>query len=768
MTLSRDGVAMSNLAQFRLVDALSDATAAALITDLAQQVVYANPAILRTTGYSAAEMQGRNCRILQGEGTSAATVAEIRDALAARRPFDGVLLNYRKDGRPFWNSLSLFPLRGDAGTITHFAATLRDVTPQRTLEEQTRALLTDAERQRETSRMLLDVARALGQRSSVPEIAQAVADAVPLLCGADRSAVALWDQAAGRLTIAGQSGWGEPLADRVRNAALTPQQSPELAALLATKLPSLVNRQNASPETAASLQQFEVEAFAANPIRSDETVRGVVLAYWADASAPVELDGDLRDRLSGLAGLTAIALDNADLLAEARWNAAHDALTGLANRLLLEERLLQALLRSTATGTRVAVVYCDIDRFKRSNDSIGHSAGDTILREVASRLRAAVRADDTVARPAGDEFVIVLAGVDSAEEVNGVLDRLRSSLSEPLLVEGRKVFIGLSVGVALSAAPQPLDPPGRAEAPDAALRAAATDLIRRADAEMYRAKARGRGTAPLPTTAEDFRLDSDLRGAVERAELMVHYQPQRDLRTGRIVGAEALVRWRHPVLGTLLPERFVAIAEDNGTIHDIGRFVVGEACRAAAGWRASGMAIEVAFNVSAVQLTAGGFVDTVAACLAATGLPARSLIAEITESQVVAELPEVHRQLEELRRRGVGVSVDDFGTGFSSLAQLRSLPASEIKVDQGFVQQNGADGTALVRAIVGLGHGLGLRVIAEGVETAAQLRKVRELGCDRAQGYWISPPVPLPEFEALLTSSKSAPAARTLRTPSAP
>jgi diguanylate cyclase (GGDEF)-like protein len=602
----------------------------------------------------------------------------------------------------------------------HVAATLEMTT-----------LLARAGEEARTATMLLDVARSLSQHRTVAALAEAVAAAVLPLSGARRSSFALLDPDTRVLTIAGSSGWPRELVAEAERYTTDPTRSPELYDLVRSPQPVLIDA-GRSAWARATLAELGVRAMVAAPVVHQGDPLGILLAHWVDG-APDRMTEVLSARLSGLAGLAAVALDNTRLLERVRRQALHDALTDLPNRLLLEDRLDQALSAARRTGAPVGLLFCDVNRFKRVNDTLGHAAGDELLRRLADALRASVRDGDTVARLSGDEFIVLLPLVQDSATLREVTARIRSRLAEPLLVAGEEIHVNMAIGDALSDGWVPGSAPPRT--------IAAGELIARADREMYQLKARTRGLpTPTPNGVDRLRLETDLRGASGRGELVVHYQPQTDVRTGQVVAVEALVRWHHPDLGLVAPSVFIPIAEDSGAIDELGAHVLQEACRTVVGWRIAGRPLEVAVNVSASQLHADGFVDLVRGVLVETGLTADRLVLEVTESQVVSDAAS-GTHLRSLRDLGVGISIDDFGTGYSSLAQLRRMPVTELKIDRSFTAELPGS-RAFVAGIVGLAHGLGLRVVAEGIEQADQLQALVAAGCDRAQGYLLGRPGP--------------------------
>ena len=423
--------------------------------------------------------------------------------------------------------------------------------------------------------------------------------------------------------------------------------------------------------------------------------------------------------------------------------ATHDALTDLPNRSFLHGRLCQVLspeLEGGAGGAAplTALLLLDLDRFKEVNDTLGHAAGDKLLRLVAGRLRALLGKEDLAARFGGDEFAML----HSAKSIGGaaaLAQRIINALAAPYDLEGHQAAIGASVGISLA--------PRDAADPEM--------LLRCADLALYRAKAKGRGGftffEPDMTASADYRriLELELREALILGQFEVHYQPQINVKAGRVSGAEALIRWRHPVRGLVGPGDFIAVAEELGLIVPIGEWIMRQACRDAARWR-EGMSVAV--NLSAVQFRGDHLADMVISALAAGGLPPAQLELEITESVLLEDTEATLRTLHQLRSLGVRVSLDDFGTGFSSLSYLRSFPFDKIKIDRSFVREvtASANGAAIVRAIASLGANLGMETTAEGVETEEQLDFIRREGCTEAQGFYFSPPRPVDELTYLL------------------
>ncbi|QBE62067.1 bifunctional diguanylate cyclase/phosphodiesterase [Pseudoduganella lutea] len=435
----------------------------------------------------------------------------------------------------------------------------------------------------------------------------------------------------------------------------------------------------------------------------------------------------------------------------------HDALTGLPNRILLQDRLAQAVAYANRGGRRMWVLLIDLDRFKFVNDTLGHKAGDHLLRTIAGRLRAAVRETDTVARLSGDEFVAILSEHADEALAPEIIDRIMAALAQPMTLDGKEFCVTCSIGVAS----YPADG------------TPADHLIEHADIAMYAAKKLGRNRwqfyhgAMNEETRERLRIEGALRNALERGEFVLHYQPQVDLASGRIVGMEALLRWQHPELGMVPPQRFIGLAEETGLIVPIGAWVLRTACAQAKAWNDAwapgGLPpLRVAVNLSARQFAQPDLVPSIAQVLADTGLPAACLDLELTESLFVDDVAQAVEVLHQLKALGVALSIDDFGTGYSSFSYLRRFPIDVLKIDRSFVADiaSDADEAAIVVSIIALARNLKLRVIAEGVESLAQLEFLRAHGCDEMQGYYFSRPLPAEEFERMIQSGSTlAPAA---------
>jgi diguanylate cyclase (GGDEF)-like protein/PAS domain S-box-containing protein len=417
----------------------------------------------------------------------------------------------------------------------------------------------------------------------------------------------------------------------------------------------------------------------------------------------------------------------------------YDTLTGLANRSLLHDRLQQAIRSAATFGTRLAVVFVDLDRFKFINDGLGHHVGDELLQAMAQRLRSSVRESDTVARLGGDEFVLLVNGQGGPDAVSVVLERMLYAISQPWTIPQGDFNVTCSIGVALY--------------PDDG--ATAETLLKHADTAMYRAKEKGRNnfqffTAELNAViTERLELENKLRRALERQQFTLHYQPRIDMRTRRVVGAEALIRWLVSNEEVAPPSRFIPVAEEIGLIVPIGKWVLQAACAQNKAWQDAGLPpFVVSVNVSVRQFRQDNLVQTIEEVLRETGLEARYLEVELTESAVMHDADQFIAMLGQLNDLGVQIALDDFGTGYSSLSYLKRFPVDRLKVDRSFVQDivTDSDDATIVRTIIALGHNLGLKVVAEGVETQQQLDFLRANHCDELQGYYFGRPLPSHEF----------------------
>lgn len=467
-----------------------------------------------------------------------------------------------------------------------------------------------------------------------------------------------------------------------------------------------------------------------------------ILALEFFAHMQIPIDREFEDFMRSIASQLAQYLRRKQAEVALRHSAHHDDLTGLANRALLQEQLAQAVQRAARQKTKVAVLFMDLDRFKSINDSLGHSIGDVLLRSCASRLREGVRLSDTVARFGGDEFVLVIEGLDTEDALKAPLAKIISLFGRPFVVNGRELPTTASIGISVY--------------PDDGQDV--ETLLMNADAAMYRAKAKGPGNHHFYSSqmsAQDqqqLALESFLPRAMERGELFLVYQPKLNLTTGLVTGAEALMRWRHPTLGPVSPLQFIPIAEDIGLIDSLGHWALEVACRDSRNWNNQGHSVQVSVNLSARQLNRPLLAQEVAMVVARAGLLPAQLELEITESGVMQNPDQAALRLRELRDLGVSLAIDDFGTGYSSLSYLRNFPLSTLKIDRSFIKDLPLDNTAaaLTAGIIALARSLRMRVVAEGVETKEELDFLRANGCDEIQGYYLSKPITADEMSQFL------------------
>ncbi len=457
----------------------------------------------------------------------------------------------------------------------------------------------------------------------------------------------------------------------------------------------------------------------------------------------------VREALRSVAQQLALARTHEQLersMQQMRHQALHDVLTGLPNRAQFDQALHAAMAQAQREHGQLAVLFIDLDRFKRINDTLGHAVGDQLLCSVAQRLRQSVREQDTIARWGGDEFTVLLPRVDELREAHAVAQRILAALEPALVLETHPIHISASIGVAVF--------PQDGETSEA--------LVKNADAALYCVKAEGRngwraysgGCDELDTR---LALETALHGAIERGELALHYQPQFDVRSGEITHVEALARWHHPVHGKVPPGTFIALAEEGGLIHQLGQWVLNEACRQTQVWNDADLGeLCVCVNVSALQFERGDLANDVRQALASSGLPARLLELEITEAAGLRNRETTAATLALIHATGVSIALDDFGTGFAPLSYLKDLPCQVLKIDRSFVQALEADSkdAAIVSAVIALGHGLGMRVVAEGVETAEAESLLRTWGCDSLQGYRFARPEEPERIEQRLRASR--------------
>jgi len=581
--------------------------------------------------------------------------------------------------------------------------------------------------------------------ANLPEKLSTLLAASGAACRADRAYLFLFDHEAGTMAVTDE--WCAPGVEPglPRDAEFPLEQFPWwMQQIERREVLHVADVATLPPEAAAEREVLEhqgIRSLLSVQVASGDRVFGF-LGLDDVGSSPAWRE-EHHEMLRVLANLTSDALAKVEAEAEIHRMAYFDTVTGLPNRTMLVDRLERAIALAGRSETLVGVMLLDLDAFKAVNDTVGHEAGDELLRQLGARLAGRVRRYDTGARFGGDEFVIVVPQLAQAEDVHHVADHVMTAFAEPFVIQGQEFFVTASAGIAV----YPVD----GEDADA--------LVKNADVAMYTAKARGKNQYACcsPALKDDvqrrMRLSNALYRAQERDELLLHYQPQVCIVSGRIVGAEALLRWRHPELGFVPPGVFIPLAEQTGLINAIGEWVLRAACRQSVAWRERGLPpMRMAVNLSVQQFRHPGLVGAVERALRDTGMRAEDLELEITESTAVQESDAIIDKLAALKALGVTISIDDFGTEYSSLSRLTRLPIDRVKMAMPFVQgiDSGSRGQAVVNVIINLARTLGLAVIAEGVETDVQLAFLRSMRCDEAQGYFFFRPMPAEEVEGCL------------------
>jgi len=656
-------------------------------------------------------------------------------------------------------------------------------------------VLGDARRSNSTARTLLSFGEQLSGLTNLAQALQILADTVPEVTGCDQSIVYLWDKERSRLTLgAHTAGMASPEVDLgslspdwSRSAATTQIRvgpsgdGPVTGDTLSVEVDNpLIERMisghevmvlDASsiedPRLRALMEASGIPASVVAPLFAAGEFLGVIAANFSDESPRGTIhDPDLHERLCGLADQAATAIQNLELLEKVSHMAWHDALTGLPNRRLFEDRVEQELVRSRRVGEPVCMFFVDLDNFKNVNDTYGHATGDVLIQQVGQRLVETVRSQDTVARLGGDEFAILLPGLVDQLAINQLAERTLDAMHRPFDIYGEQVSTSASVGIAIA--------PEHGDSYD--------DLLNRADEAMFRAKDLGRNAfemfhnSPDPAhpgrrLLDDRQLYSDLIQALDGNEFFLVYQPYIDLRTAQIVGVEALIRWNHPTLGILEPSQFIPMAEKSDVIVSLDNWVLWQACRQLRSWRDHNLdQLRLSVNLASRDLANPAFYDSVERTLRDTEIEPALLELEITDRVVVDQGSPARDNIDRLRRLGVRFTIDDFGRGNSSLDRIGSFPVSTLKIDQSFVQVLGPteDENSLVSAIIAMADRLGLSCVAEGVETLLQSRVLLQRGCTTAQGYYFSRPLPPEGIEEMLANLAPAEVPESFGTSSRP
>ncbi|MBS0347907.1 MAG: EAL domain-containing protein [Proteobacteria bacterium] len=672
----------------RLAQAIEQNPTAVQIVNARGELEYVNSAYTRTTGYQFGELYDQPREALFSSEVSAAEFVQIEEQVRSGRPWRGVQANRHKDGELHWEEITASAVFDSFGRMTHYLYTRQDIT--------------------EREKLLLEVDLASRVLS--------VSNEAVMVCDAHNHIISV-NPAFSRIT-----GYTE-------------------AEVLGHNPGMLASGRHDSRFYAELWQAINKHGEWSGEIwnrRKD----GAVYPEWLSIATFTSKSGEILNYVAIFSDITS----RKAVEEQVRRLAHYDPLTNLPNRTLLQDRVGSALASAQRHHGRLALMYLDLDRFKNVNDSLGHLAGDALLVEMATRLKALLREEDTVSRIGGDEFVIALPGAD-AHGAASVANKVLHAVAESVSYDGHDLSVGVSIGIALY--------PENGHSYES--------LTQAADAALYRAKQTGRNnyqffTTQLHARAQNvLRIESALRRAVERNELFLYYQPQFDIGGSTIVGAEALLRWHNPELGWVSPGEFIPVAEECGLILEIGSFVLNQAVQQQARWLQAGIpVVPLAVNLSLAQFRQPTLPLEIATLLDEYGLPARLLELELTESMAMDDPAFVVQTVDKLSELGVTLSIDDFGTGYSSLSYLKRFRVHKLKIDQSFVRDlpHSSDSEAIINAIIGMAHSLKCKVIAEGVETSEQLHCLHQNGCDEAQGYHFSRPVPADDYVAQLNGRR--------------
>lgn len=686
----------------KLSRAIEQSPASVIITDQKGLIEYVNPKFSQVSGYSAEEALGANPSLLKSGETTPEAYQKLWKTILAGREWRGEFHNRRKDGSRYWESASISPVRNPDGEITHFVAVKEDITSSKLAQEMLRS-------SEERLRLLLE---------STSEG----------IFGVDLQGKCTFSNPAAARYLGFETG--EDLFGRDMHRLVHGHTSPDEGSL-APSCPICDSIRREVPSQGASSLFLKADdttlpvSFRANPIRQGQTIIGAVVSF-----------DDISERI-----LATRKIEESEF--QLAYLRQYDPLTQLPNRKLFNELLNHAIAKARRSHRQVALLLLDLDRFQNINDSLGHEFGDQLLCQVAQRLKHLVRGGDTVSRFSGDEFALIMEEVEDLGQIVTVAKKILQSFTEELQIGELGIYTSASMGISLF----PSD---------------GTDtetLLKAADVAMFRAKEGGRNNYQFykpemnARSRELLLLEGSLRQALLQDQLILHYQPQIDLETGKVIGVEALVRWIHPELGMISPADFIPLAEESGLIVPIGAWVLGTACRQCKDWIDRGLPpIRMAVNISARQFREEGLLQTVQSTLSATGLNPALLELEITESTLMNNVDRAIEIMHEINALGVALSIDDFGTGYSSLSYLKRFPIHSLKIDRSFVRDITVDpnDAAIATSIIALAHSLSLMVIAEGIETEDQALFLSERHCDIAQGYLFSRPLCDDELTAYL------------------
>jgi diguanylate cyclase (GGDEF)-like protein/PAS domain S-box-containing protein len=725
--LNEDVRVVARRSQARFRHSFENAPVGMALADDGGHFLAVNESLCEIMGYERADLVGRNfAELIHPDELQAAT--EVLAALASgvQETFAGEFRYVHKAGHEI--VVAVRAARQEEASGVDFVAHFEDVTERHRSEQRARH-----------HRRHQEIVVTLGQRalSRVP-LDELFDEAVELVAdGLEVSHVRILRlvEEDGPLHPAAQVGWAA--GDTTGLAGTTGRSVVDYLALG----PLIIDYATTEWRQAlAGYIELGLHASVSVAIEHDGDAYGALSVH---STTRRTFDDDDAGFLQAVANVLAGAISAERSQDELRHQSLHDPLVGLPNRMLFLDRLEHALARSQRTGAPLAVMFLDLDQFKLVNDSLGHEAGDQLLKALVPRMGEALRANDTLARFGGDEFVVLCEDLAERDEALRIAARLRGAFAAPIEIAGQRHHVSASIGVALSGAAYF----GRPEA-----------LVRDADAAMYRAKAQGRDRAELFDDAmrteivDRLQVERDLRRALDEGELRLHYQPVIALENRELTRCEALVRWQHPLRGMLSPDQFIPVAEETGLVVPLGEWVIDEACRQLAAWDAEGLHVSVGVNLSALQIGQPDLPVVVERALHRHGIEPRRLVCEITETALIADPEGAAQTLHRLAAIGVFVSLDDFGTGYSSLASLKRFPLDAIKLDRSFIRdlKPGTRDAAIVRSLVEMARSLRIRTVAEGVETTEQLDQLVELGCDLAQGYLFAPPLSPEDFAAHL------------------
>ena len=681
--------------------AVEQSPVSVMITDPQGNISYVNRKFTECSGYGPEELAGRNPRILNSGRNSPDLYRSLWSTITQGHEWRGEFCNKKKNGDVYWEAATISPITNPRGVITHFLAVKEDITERKRVEEEL-------------------------YRSH--QMLQTILDTIPQrVFWKDRNCIYL---GCNRI-LATDAGLNHP-AEIIGKSDFD----------LAWRETAEVYRSDDKLVMAQGSAKLGYEEIQDRPDGRRVWLRTSKLPLW-----------DREGKVIGLLGTYEDITQRKVAEERVQYLAYYDAVTGLPNRTLMQDRLSKALAGARRRKDKVALLFLDLDRFKDINDSLGHSVGDLFLQEVAERLKKWAREQDTVARVGGDEFVIVLTAVKDGADAALAAERLMRAMSAEFVVQGRSFSISCSLGISVF--------PEHGRDCEA--------LIKNADAAMYCAKGKGGHNFRFFTedmnaqTVERLTLESSLRLALNKKELFLVYQPQMDIATGKIVGLEALIRWQHPELGLVPPDKFIRIAENIGLIVPIGEWVLRTACSQARKWQDESLpAVTVAVNVSAVQFRQEDFCELVRKILRETGLAPQYLELELTESLLLTNADVTLSVIQELKAIGVTLAIDDFGTGYSSFSYLRQFQVIKLKIDRSFIRDVtlNPDDAAITAAIISMAKSLNLRVIAEGVEDEAQMTFLRVNRCDEIQGYYFSKPLPVDKVAEKLRADSAEPHVR--------